>query len=374
MNTKLKTRVLMMPDYRKDNPYQSLLSKSLELEGVDVVFPAGYRRVFPLWRAVRLNRPIDVLHLHWCEPFAKGRNWFERAFYWIKLLTDLCLVRFSGVRVVWTLHNVLPHECSHPKMETFFRSRLLRLVSQVIVHGEQSRKDAMAMLHCPSEKMNVAPHGNYRDVYPKATTEMRDRARAGIPDDQRVFLFFGYMRKYKGIERLLRVWTALSPTNASLWLAGPCFDETYEASLRSEASKIKNVRIDCGFIADQDVTKMISGADFVVLPFEKVQTSGSTILALSFGKPVIAPRIGEIPETLGEASDLIFEPGSDCALSEAIQKGLRADIDDLAKKSISACNRLDWAVAGKITAKVYRTIRAPYVRESVSTRASCNGA
>ena len=199
-----RLRVLMMPDYRRDNPYQSLLAASLSGLGIDVLFPVGYRRGLPFWRATRDNRPIDVLHLHWTEPYTRNGHWPSLIFRWSKLLVDLAIVRISGVRVVWTLHNLEPHECRCPRLERFFRRRLAGRVSRLLVHGDESRIAGEMALGCPPEKMTVTLHGNYRTVYPVATPEMRREGRSGLASDHRVFLFFGMMRPYKGLERLLR--------------------------------------------------------------------------------------------------------------------------------------------------------------------------
>ena len=72
-------QVLMVPDNLQDNPYQKLLANSLTLEGVEVKFPQGYRRVLPLFRAIATQpQPIDILHLHWLNPYVKGRNWLVK--------------------------------------------------------------------------------------------------------------------------------------------------------------------------------------------------------------------------------------------------------------------------------------------------------
>src|SRR5262249_8940792 len=273
--------------------------------------------------------------------------------YWIKLLTDLCLVRLTGVPIVCTLHNLLPHECRFPRLEYFFRRQLVRLVACVLAHGRQSREDAICVLGVPAAKVVVVRHGHFRDLYPPATPELRRASRGGLADEHRVFLFFGMMRPYKGLERLLRVWRDLTPHNASLWLVGPCPDPNYETQLRSMAHDVRGVRLDCRFVAHENIPAVFAGADLVVLPFERVQTSGSAILALTFGRPVIAPRLGEVPETLGSAGDLLFDGGSDDALRKAISAALDVELPDLAARSSMACDRLDWGPIGRQTAAAY---------------------
>lgn len=330
-----------------------------------MVFPVGYRRGVPLWRAVRDNRPVDVLHLHWTECYTGDGNRPSLVFRWVKLLVDLALVRISGVRVVWTLHNILPHECRHPGLERFFRRRLANSVSQVLAHGESSRRAAEDVLHCSSTRIAVAPHGHYRSVYPPATAEMRREGRVGLSNDHRVFLFFGMMRPYKGLERLLRVWRKLKPQQATLRLAGPCLDPDYQTELRALVGETPGTALSCGFSHADEVSRIFAPADVVVLPFEQVQTSGSVILALSFGKPVIAPRLGEIPETLQTATDLMYEPGADASLEEAIRRALERDLERLSAQSAEACKMLEWDMTAARTVACYREA-APRLESSLS--------
>jgi glycosyltransferase involved in cell wall biosynthesis len=343
----------MMPDYRVDNPYQSLLADGVAEQGVEVVFPVGYRRGFPVLRAMRDNLPINVLHLHWTEAYTRSGSRAGSIGYWSKLLADLLLVRLSGVRIVWTLHNLLPHECRDAGDELFFRRLLRHCVDAAIVHGVQGRLDAIEKLGFPDARISVIPHGNYRTVYPPAGEGLRRDARHGLPEGHRVFLFFGMMRPYKGLERLLRVWTQLQLHNASLWLAGPCPDPTYGSEIDCLAAQSPQVEMHSGFHEGEAVTRLFAAADVCVLPFERVQTSGSVVLAMSFGKPVVAPRLGELPETLGPAADYLYEAGSDQALAAALRRAWTDDLDDISRRTTAGCDRLDWNVISRATADVY---------------------
>ena len=180
----------MAPDYRLDNPYQSLLAASLADRGIDVLFPVGYRRGLPLWRTVRDNWPVDVLHLHWTEAYTCRGNRLSQSFRWAKLILDVAFVQQSGVRVVWTLHNLLPHGCRYRRLERLFRRRLTTRVSHLLVHGEASRTAAENEFRCPRVKTMITPHGNYRSVYPPATAEMR---REGAWDCQTTIAFFCFL-------------------------------------------------------------------------------------------------------------------------------------------------------------------------------------
>ena len=160
-----EVRVLMMPDYRRDNPYQALLAHGLEAEGCRVVFPRDHRGVLPLCRAVRGEQGVDILHLHWTSPYLKGHGLPRFLVYLAKFLADLAAVRIDGCRIVWTLHNLVPHETRHRRLELLARRMICRIVSAVIVHGHAGQKEAVQTLGCPANRVFVIPHGHYRDAY-----------------------------------------------------------------------------------------------------------------------------------------------------------------------------------------------------------------
>lgn len=170
------------------------------------------------------------------------------------------------------------------------------------------------------------------------------------------------MRPYKGLERLLRVWKKLKPEAATLRFAGPCLDGKYEATLRTLVKETPAVTFTCGFAGPEQVSRHFASADAVILPFESVQTSGSVILALSFGKPVIAPRLGEIPETLNGATDLLYEPGKDESLEQAVHRALEGDLPELGTRSFESCERLSWEQSATRTLACYLAV----VRQAVA--------
>jgi hypothetical protein len=102
----------MAPDFRADNPYQRLLADALGSLGVSTEFPRGYRRGLPLTRGA--GSWPEILHLHWLTAYLRARSGVWRAGYAAKLLLDLQLLRLRGVRLVWTVHNLVEHEERRP--------------------------------------------------------------------------------------------------------------------------------------------------------------------------------------------------------------------------------------------------------------------
>lgn len=285
-------RILMAPDYRRDNPYQALLAAELEALGATVSFPRGYRRVLPLRRMLgQAGRP-DVLHLHWLAPYLKGRNAATKAVYAARLVLDVFLVRRAGVRLAWTVHNLVEHEQTHPAIELWCRRRLARLADAIIVHSEPAKALVAGIYRAPPERIAVIPHGHYREVYGPALPAAEARARLGLPRQGRVFLFFGMIRPYKGVLRLLAAWAETPELHErhTLVVAGEALDPAHRDRVRRAAESAPNVRLRLERVPDEEVSCYFSAADVVVAPFDPILTSGSVLLAHSYGRPVVRPE------------------------------------------------------------------------------------
>ncbi|MCL6435188.1 MAG: glycosyltransferase [Leptolyngbyaceae cyanobacterium HOT.MB2.61] len=351
--------VFMTPDYRVDNPYQTLLTQALEAEGADVQFPVGYRRVFPIFRAIKSSAaPIDVLHLHWLNPYLKGSNWLVRWIYTLKFLVDVLITKLSGVRVVWTVHNARSHEALFPALELWAQQTLAKLSDRLIVHHNAAMDEIVPMYRFSPAKVSVIPHGHYRNNYGPAVDPQFAREMLGLPTTGRIYLNLGMLRPYKGVENLLNLWQTHADLMAghTLLIAGKPLDEAYKQHLVEQASQIRGVLIHPVFVEDSQIPLYFSAADVVVLPFERILTSGSLLLAMSYGKPIIAPRTGGIAETLGKADELLYEPTDEQGLLYAFKQSMQTDLNELSELVNKECDRLDWAAIAHKTHQLYRDV------------------
>lgn len=352
-------RVLMMPDYRIDNPYQTLLSKALENQGVEVLFPRGYRRIFPIFRAVKTStNKIHILHLHWTTPYTKGENLVIRLVYTIKILVDILLTKLAGVKVVWTNHDHIAHDSKFPFLEQWLKQNLLKLSDKIIVHQASSVQDIEQTYQVENGKFEVIPHGHYREVYSQAISQVQARKALEIPLSGRVYLNLGMLRPYKGIERLLKVFEGKQEflKESILLIAGKALDEAYGQKLKEQAAKIQGVFLHDQFVEDSKIHLFFSAADVVVLPFKSILTSGSLILAMSYNKPIIAPLTKSIMETLGGADWLLYDPEDEQGLLQALKASTQIDIDKLSDLVQESCDRLSWDYIGRQTQKLYQNL------------------
>ncbi|WP_353930085.1 glycosyltransferase [Okeanomitos corallinicola TIOX110] len=358
IDTTKPLRVLMMPDYRTINPYQTLLSQALGNEGVEVVFPDGYYRFLPIYRTLKKNQNIDVLHLHWLNSYLKGKNIIVKFIYSCKFLIDIVLTKFAGIEVVWTIHNHISHDAKFPILEHWVQQNLLYLADRIIVHDSLSIKHFTLNYNFNQLKIDVVPHGHYREIYDHAIPQLEARKILGIPLSGKVYLNLGLLRPYKGLERLLKVWEENQEflKDSTLLIVGKALDEFYLQKLNQLAANIQGVVINANFVEDSKIHIFFSAADVVVLPFEKILTSGSLILAMSYNKPIIAPRTDSILETLGQANLLLYDYQDQQGLFNSLKLSNQMDLSKLSELVNQECDKLSWHEIGKKTATIFNDL------------------
>jgi beta-1,4-mannosyltransferase len=345
--------VLMLPDYRANNPYQELLVRGLAQEGVAVEFPEGYRRILPITRAVMdCRHKPDVIHLHWLSRYARGVSLLTAFLYRAQVLLDLSLARMLGPRLVWTIHNLKPHESRWPRLDRWLRRGVIRLTDRAIVHSHGAQAEFCREYSCQPEKIAIIPHGHYRDFYGALVEKGRAREILSLPQDCRLFLFFGMIRPYKGVERLLVLWKT-APHDAMLLVAGKPKNEAMREQV-STLGQQPDVRLILRRIGNKEIPLLFSAADVAVFPFRDILTSGSVALAMSYDVPVIAPRLAGIAGILGGADDLLYDPNQPDGLKQAVLKAGSMDLQPLREKTRKACDRLSWQLIARRTNNCYK--------------------
>jgi len=208
-----------------------------------------------------------------------------------------------------------------------------------------------------ARKTKVIPHGNYIRSYPNTITKGEARSILGVDDKAFMYLCFGTVKPYKGIDRLLDVFDALKLRAAVLLIAGNPGDEEIKKHIEDRVRTMETVRTVIEYVPDNDIQIYMNAADVVLLPFSDIFTSGSVILAQSFSKPVIAPSIGSIPEGLDSDGGFIFEPrdeGLKRVVVEAYEAGATR-LEKMGKNNFDRANKLDWKSIAASTKELYNS-------------------
>lgn len=282
-------RVLARPAYRGINPYCQLLALELVDLGVQVEEFATRPRA---------NFDYDICHINWPRDVIlyapSARQAVLRGLLFLRLMLRLS---WQGTRLVWTVHDIYPHERRYPRIESWFDRAFMPLIHGTIYLSESSRAAAhtahRALRHKPS---TVIPHGHYRDAYPKTVTRAFARQAIGLPPSATVLSFCGQLRPYKNVPHLIRQFRALPDSGLRLIVAGQPRVAGIETDVRQAAAGDPRVLLAVDFIPDDKLQLYLQAADLVVLPFSEISNSGSALLALSFDRPLLVPDRGSLPD------------------------------------------------------------------------------
>ncbi|SFG73077.1 Glycosyltransferase involved in cell wall bisynthesis [Halopelagius inordinatus] len=347
-------KVLFLPDFTDGNPYQRRLSEGLSAEDVDVTLASGY----PLstLRTALKTRP-DIVHVHWIAPFLVGDSILASLLKSVVFVLSTLLAKLLGVRVVWTVHNLLEHERRRPRFELFWRRLYARLADEIIVHCEAARDSVVEQYRLPTDsRVHVIPHGHYCSAHENTVSRGEARERLGVERDSTVFLYLGQIRPYKQIPRLVDTVRSLESPDVRLLVAGKPTDESLARAIEASAEGDSRIATELSYIPEEEVQTYFNAADAVVLPYRDILTSGSAVLSMSFGKPVVGPRTGCLPELLRTQPELLYDPDSE-SLDAALVRALDADLDLIGDRNYERVTELDWGGIAARTRDAYQRTR-----------------
>jgi len=227
----------------------------------------------------------------------------------------------GGCKVVVLCHNVLPHERRQydgPLMRV-----LLRAADAVVVHSAEEAVLASTLTNAPVEIAELPLHLPLHQPRAEQAASAPDRSR---PTCHRL-LFFGIVRRYKGLDLLLRALAASKP-GVCLTVAGEIWEDRDELlRLISDLQLGDRVTMLDGYVAAADVPALFAAADALVLPYRSGTASQNALIAHQLGTPVIATRAGAIADAVtDEVNGLLCAPGDvrglTCAIGRLYEPGV----------------------------------------------------
>jgi len=297
------------------------------------------------WISEGLLTKADLLHAQWWSmPLAPIYATIAIAF------------KLRRKPVLFTVHNATDHDGS-----TIFRaaSRLLfSLADHLIVHTASNRRTLIQEYGIEPARTSVIPHGSLDFQVTCSADRAQIRHEMGFSPDDKVVLFFGAIRPYKGlataIEAIGEVKKALPQVR--LLIAGKLWEpwDTYQ-KLIDDLELSNHVKTFLDYIPSKDVHRYFCAADLAVLPylhFDSQSGVGST--AVAFRTPMIVSSVGGLPD-LVKNSRWVFPPGDSHALAQTLFDCL-SDPEEIAKMERqldSVASELDWRHIVGRTFKLY---------------------
>lgn len=373
----MAVRVLMIGanDQGGHGFYCRTLADALKESGTDVRLyglrpfaTPPYLRVRPLWAADRFLRAA-ANSVRALNQVAKGR--FDIIhFQLITPLTDRFWIPAMARKVpmIITVHNVEPHKPTVGFTPSWFRP-IYRCSDKLIVHSITNKHRLVEIYPELVDKIVVIPHGVW--VPTKRYSKEEARNRLGIPLNRKVILFFGGIRRNKGLDLLLEAMAVLckrylnSNDPPLLIVAGslPVNESFTPYSQRIMELEIeKHVYAKIGFVPDEEVPYYFCASDVVALPYtDQFQAhSGVLMLAYGYGVPVVVTDVGSLGETVREdGTGVVISQRDPDILAEALRSLLgNPDTHTRAAQNMLrlSVEKYSWRAVAEQTARVYEEV------------------
>ncbi len=254
------------------------------------------------------NENADLVVFDWWHPF------FGVCHFTISTL----IKKYYKRKILFITENVVSHEGN------FIDRSLTRLgllyASNFLALSEVVEKELRTI--SKSKKIFRSELPVY-DCYQQEELNST-KSEFGFSEDDKVLLFFGYVRKYKGLDILLDAFPKISELfpGIKLLVVGEFYDSPDEYLNKIKSNNIeKNVILINNFVPNEEVGKYYSASDIVILPYRSATQSGILNIAYGFVKPVIVTRVGGLSEFVKEEkTGFVIEPNSTEAIVEGVKQ------------------------------------------------------
>lgn len=241
------------------------------------------------------------------------------AFWTPHFLTIAIILKlFSNVHILFICHNVYEHEANIAKR--FFTMILLSMGDYFIVHSSEEKKRLEGII---GRRQIVKTYPPTYDFFNTGEIPKHIAKNKIDIDDDRVILFFGFVREYKGLQYLLEAMSQiLEEIDVRLLICGEFWDDKSKYIQKIKSLNIKErVTIIDGYIPNEELPYYFYASDIVVLPYVTVTGSGIVQLAYGFNKPVVVTSTGVLKEVvMDNKTGFVVPPKNSNEIAKAILK------------------------------------------------------
>ncbi|MDX1740603.1 MAG: glycosyltransferase [Rhodothermales bacterium] len=273
-------------------------------------------------RLIKSRRPGVIVFHHWMPFFAPAFGVIARR------------LRRSGSRILVVVHNAIPHE-RRPgdiRLTRYF----LSVADGFVVLSDPVERDLRTLGY--EQPIRCVQHPTY-DNFGPAEDRLLARRKLSLPERGPVLLFFGFIRKYKGLDTLISAMPSIVEFDATsrLVVAGEFYED--EAAYRNRLAELNlgdHVILHSDYIADRDVATYFSAADVVVQPYLSATQSGVAQIAFNYDRPVITTDVGGLAETVADGrTGLVVEPNSPEAIADAVIRFFGENLGERMEEAVS---------------------------------------
>ncbi len=243
--------------------------------------------------------------------------------YWIPFLgpclgTILKIVHWNRhTKVISIVDNMIPHE--KRLGDTLFTKYFASSIDGFVTMSEKVKNDVKLFSHKPTL---VSPHPIF-DHFGSTIPTLQARTQLGLGENDKIILFFGYIRKYKGLDLLIQAMKdiRIQQLGIRLLVVGEFYDTAQPyIDLVNDLALQNQITFYDQFVPDQEVTNYVSAADFIIQPYKNATQSGVTPLAYHFSKPMLVTNVGGLADTVPHLKvGVVTEPTSEDIANGIVQ-------------------------------------------------------
>jgi len=266
---------------------------------------------FSWFRAIKKIKslsPDNVIFIWWMPFFGPA---YGTIAYFIKKLTQ--------TKITFLVENYISHE--NRWFDKLLSKITLSISDFYICQSDFVKKQIAAVHNKPIYKTTLSVYDCYNfEKFTKASA----KEFLKIPENDKVVMFFGLIRRYKGLDKLIRAFPIIKKTHANLTLliVGECYEDiTYYKNIIEEAGASSKTILVNKFIDNERIEPFFKAADMVCLPYNSASQSGILMMAYGFNVPVIVNDVGGLAELVVEGkTGTVIPNNSPEAISEGVNK------------------------------------------------------
>ena len=250
--------------------------------------------------------------------------------------------KYLDANIMAICHNIIPHE--EHLLDTRLTKRFFCFIDSFIVLSKKVENELLNIV--PGAKYKYSPHPVY-NIFKNTLSKEQAKAELNIAT-KKVLLFFGLIRKYKGLDILINAMEKINNEldDYTLLIVGECYENKAKyTDLIKNAGITDNVQCHYSFVPDNEVGKYFSASDVVVLPYKSASQSGIVQIAYHFDTPVIVSNVGGLPEIVDEGKTGYCVEPSSIAFAKAIKAFYEKDnINELNSNISDYKSQFSWDI------------------------------
>tara|TARA_B110000459_G_scaffold179307_1_gene205220 strand:- start:33 stop:1178 length:1146 start_codon:yes stop_codon:yes gene_type:complete len=278
------------------------------------------------------------------------------------VLFNLLFVKIFFGKIVLTVHDV--SSFSDSSTSSIICKLIYKLTDRIITHNEFSKLEILNLNVSLSSLTSIVPHGNYTPFINIQYDKEKSREQLGISNNSKVLLFFGMIKKEKGLEILLSALNGVIKENPDvlLLIAGKPWENDFAAyqKIIDQNNLSEYILLHSKFIPQEDVEHYYCVSDLVVLPYKKIYQSGVLMMTLSYERPALVSDLPPFKEIISDNDNgFLFKTENVSDLAAKLNSIL--ENEELMKQVGAKGNELintkyDWCEIGRLTKQVYQSL------------------